>query len=169
MPKEPKPAKQPKQKARISTKLKQKVSKTKSHNLSEDLTKLTEAYNAFCTRLQGLVGVRRRCINIVTGFCAILLLSYDTVLYLYCTRFSNLFSSSSFALFLNLHIFDCQQPWFVLQYIHPTCTKSTITSHTHTHKITGVDEPTRGDASLGQGKTTGSPTGRRPIERHGSV
>jgi len=42
-------------KSRVKTKLKQKVSKNKSHNKSEDLTKLTEDYNAFCKRLQGLV------------------------------------------------------------------------------------------------------------------
>ena len=44
-------------KSRVKTKLKQKVSKKKSHNTSEDLAKLTEDYNAFCTKLQGLVKV----------------------------------------------------------------------------------------------------------------
>ena len=51
-------AKQVKQKSRVKTKLKQKVSKKKSHNSSEDLTKLTENYNAFCKKLDGLVKVR---------------------------------------------------------------------------------------------------------------
>ena len=58
-PKQPKQPKEPKQKTRAKTRLKQKVQKNKSHNVSEDLTKLTEDYNAFCTRLQGLVNVRR--------------------------------------------------------------------------------------------------------------
>jgi len=49
-----------KEKARIKTKLKQKVSKKPSHNQSEDLAKLTEQYNAFCTRLQELLKVRFR-------------------------------------------------------------------------------------------------------------
>lgn len=52
--KEPK-AKEPKQKARVKQILKEKVSKNKGHNTSEDLTKLTEEYNIFCMRLAGLV------------------------------------------------------------------------------------------------------------------
>lgn len=55
MAKQEKQAKQPKQKTRAKTRLKQKISKEKSHNRSEDLTKLTEDYNAFCKRLEGLV------------------------------------------------------------------------------------------------------------------
>jgi len=47
--------KEPKQKTRAKTRLKQKVQKNKSHNKSEDLTKLTDDYNIFCKRLQGLV------------------------------------------------------------------------------------------------------------------
>lgn len=54
--KEPK-AKEPKQKARVKQILKEKVSKNKGHNTSEDLTKLTEEYNIFCMRLAGLVKV----------------------------------------------------------------------------------------------------------------
>ena len=47
-------------KTRATIRLKQKVQGKKSHNKSEDLTRLTEQYNAFTNRLQGLVSVRAR-------------------------------------------------------------------------------------------------------------
>jgi len=42
-------------KSRISVRLKDKVRGSKSHNKSEDLALITEKYNAFCKRLQGLI------------------------------------------------------------------------------------------------------------------
>lgn len=50
-----KTAKEPKQKTRAKTRLKGKLQKNKSRHKSEDLAKLTEDYNAFCKRLDGLV------------------------------------------------------------------------------------------------------------------
>ena len=45
-------------KSRVAVRLKEKVRGSKSHNKSEDLTRLTEKYDAFCKRLQSLVNVR---------------------------------------------------------------------------------------------------------------
>ena len=47
-------------KSRVAVRLKEKVRGSKSHNKSEDLTRLTEKYDAFCKRLQSLVNVRNR-------------------------------------------------------------------------------------------------------------
>lgn len=55
MMKQSKEPKEPKQKTRAKTRLKQKVQKNKNRVVSEDLTKLTDQYNAFCKRLEGLV------------------------------------------------------------------------------------------------------------------
>lgn len=43
-------------KSRVAVRLKDKAGK-KSHNRSEDLARLTEQYNVFIKRLEGLVGV----------------------------------------------------------------------------------------------------------------
>ncbi|MGK3743163.1 MAG: hypothetical protein ACI8RD_012894 [Bacillariaceae sp.] len=48
-------------KSRVAVRLKEKVRGSKSHNKSEDLARLTEKYDAFCKRLQGLVNVRVQC------------------------------------------------------------------------------------------------------------
>jgi hypothetical protein len=45
-------------KSRVAVRLKEKVGGKKSHNKSEDLARLTERYNVFCKRLEGLVAVR---------------------------------------------------------------------------------------------------------------
>ncbi|KAG7368794.1 hypothetical protein IV203_031537 [Nitzschia inconspicua] len=42
-------------KTRVAVRLKEKVGGKKSHNKSEDLARLTERYNVFCKRLEGLV------------------------------------------------------------------------------------------------------------------
>jgi hypothetical protein len=44
-------------KSRVAVRLKEKVGGKKSHNKSEDLARLTERYNVFCKRLEGLVAV----------------------------------------------------------------------------------------------------------------
>jgi hypothetical protein len=44
-------------KTRVAVRLKEKVGGKKSHNKSEDLARLTERYNVFCKRLEGLVAV----------------------------------------------------------------------------------------------------------------
>jgi Holliday junction resolvase-like predicted endonuclease len=46
-------------KTRVGVRLKEKVGGKKSYNKSEDLARLTEKYNVFCKRLEGLVAVRR--------------------------------------------------------------------------------------------------------------
>jgi hypothetical protein len=45
-------------KSRVAVRLKEKVGGKKSHNKSEDLARLTEKYNVFSKRLEGLVMVR---------------------------------------------------------------------------------------------------------------
>lgn len=46
-------------KSRVAVRLKEKVGGKKSHNKSEDLAKLSEQYDVFCKRLQGLVAALR--------------------------------------------------------------------------------------------------------------
>jgi hypothetical protein len=52
-------------KSRVAVRLKEKVGGKKSHNKSQDLARLTEKYNIFSKRLEGLVAVRE---NMMTKF-----------------------------------------------------------------------------------------------------
>jgi hypothetical protein len=52
-------------KSRVAVRLKEKVGGKKSHNKSQDLARLTEKYNIFSKRLEGLVAVRE---NLMTKF-----------------------------------------------------------------------------------------------------